>query len=101
MGVLTSDTDSRVYGLSLHYSVIFLSKLRQSDRYDPLFLTLVLLEELLHSIYLINDEWEVKEIAISMVQQKIPGAKLHIYFPDYFDDHDQWILFDFEAELQS
>ena len=90
-----------IHGHTATLVTIFLQRIRTCSQYDKIYLSLVLLEELLHALYLITDEWEVKEITAAIVRQKFPALQLHYYFPGYFDESDHCILFDLESELLS
>lgn len=79
-------------GFSLSLAVIYLNIFRADSRYGNIILLLALLEELIHSLYLVRDEWEVKEIALTIARRKFPELKLHPWFPDMFDENDRRIV---------
>ena len=52
----------------------------------------ILLEEMCHALYMIRDEYLVKEYVIQIVQQAYPKITLHDLFPVAFDKNNQRIL---------
>lgn len=53
---------------------------------------LVLFEEMCHCLYLIQDEWEVKEVVVEILQLKYPHLRLHKLYPGMFDQNGNRIF---------
>lgn len=89
--LIVSDSDdivltpeARVLGQTASFIFLFMNR---SRKIKPLANRVaIVLEELLHCYYLIRDEWEVKELAMLLLQSKFSDISLHGMYPRLFDE---------------
>lgn len=75
-------------GQHVPIAVIWLGHIREHIPRQPLFLQQILLEEVCHTLYQIQNEYKVKEVVYTILRTHIQGLTLHDLYPSMFDEFD-------------
>lgn len=95
-GEVTIRLEPRVIGQSTNLVLLRWESVRAASRSLPevsaALKTAIILEELCHGLYMIRDEYLVKETVIQILHQKYPLVSLHGLFPRLYDKDNRRIL---------
>lgn len=80
---VTLTMEPHVYGCTAGVIFVNLARLRRIARLPNRIA--VVLEELFHQYYLIQDEWDVKALVVRVLLAQFPGVTLHGLYPKMFD----------------
>ena len=86
---LTEDRDT--LGQSFPLVVLWLGSIRSRSNYSPELLQLIMVEELIHSLYQVQNEYRVKEMTVEALSPYFQTLTLHDAYPLLFDSSDHRI----------